>query len=177
MTFATWITLARLALVIPLSMGFEGLIPSSGTFWCYLLASSTDWIDGWVARKFDQASELGALLDPLVDKVLVTASLVGLLKTGLIPPWSVTLILTREFLVTGLRAVVVRQGLVMKASPIGKWKTVTQMVAIGGLLGRDLVPGALAPARALWWVAVLLTLVSAGEYLWSTRSVWSSREV
>ncbi len=177
MTVATWITLARLALVLPLSMAFEGCLPGTLAFWCFVLAASTDWLDGWVARRFDQTTELGALLDPLVDKVLVTASLVGLLQTQLIPAWTVTLILTREFLVTGLRAVVVRRGLVLAASPIGKWKTVAQMVAIGGLLGREWVPAALDPARMLWWVAVLLTIVSALEYLWSTRTVWKRPEV
>ena len=175
MTIATWITLARLALVIPLSLAFEGILPEAWAFWCFVVASGTDWLDGWVARRFNQTSELGALLDPLADKVLVTACLVGLLRSDLIPSWSVTLILAREFLVTGLRAVVARQGIVLAASSLGKWKTVAQMVAIGGLLGGKLLPTGLPSFHLVWWVAVGLTLLSALDYLWQTRIVWQKR--
>jgi CDP-diacylglycerol--glycerol-3-phosphate 3-phosphatidyltransferase len=171
MTIPNAITLARLALIVPLAIALEG----GYTLWAlglFAFASGTDWIDGYLARKLNQTSALGALLDPLVDKILVTTALAGLTYQGVIPAWSVTLVLSREFLITGLRAAAINAGIVLSASLWGKLKTVTQMAAILALLAAGTLLELTPFAQGLWWAAVLFTLGSGIEYLWQTRNIW-----
>lgn len=171
MTIPNAITLARLALVVPLAIALEG----GHQLWALALfafASGTDWVDGYLARRLNQTSALGALLDPLVDKILVTTALAGLTYQGVIPAWTVTVVLSREFLITGLRAAAINAGVVLSASWWGKLKTVTQMAAILLLLSVDALPGLMPVAQGVWWAAILFTIGSGLEYLWQTRSIW-----
>lgn len=167
MTIPNWITLARLLLIAPMVYFLE---VSGGNAWAlglFLLASMTDWVDGYLARKWNQTSVLGALLDPLADKMLVTGALSGLVHQGLVPAWAVTLVLSREFLVTGLRTAAINAGIVLAAGMSGKVKTVLQMAAIAFLLA-----GIQPYGTWIWDLAVLMTLYSGGEYLWQTRRIW-----
>ena len=156
MTLANKITLARLALIpiaaLLLLAGFWGLAAA-----VFLVLSFSDAIDGYVARKYNQVSELGKLLDPLADKVLVLTMLVGLTALGKADPLAVMLITAREFIVTSVRA-----NKIFGASPIAKWKTVVQIVAVFMLILN------LPLAELVLWLAVVLSLISGGAYLWQS---------
>jgi CDP-diacylglycerol---glycerol-3-phosphate 3-phosphatidyltransferase len=96
----------------------------------FLLAASTDGLDGYIARKRKQITKFGKFLDPIADKLLVTAALVALVQRGDLTGWAATIIISREFIVTGLRLVASAEGVVISASKLGKIKTVSQVVAI-----------------------------------------------
>ena len=133
MTAATWITVSRL-FVIPIFL-YVVQNPSSGDRWLalglFLVAALTDWLDGYVARRFNQVTDLGKFLDPLVDKLLIFAPLLVLIEWGTLPAWGVFLVLTRELTIAGWR---VNQSKISGANLWGKAKTVSQIVAISLLL-------------------------------------------
>jgi len=106
-------------------------------FWAALifsLASITDWVDGYLARKWEIVTVMGKFLDPLADKLIVMAAMIMLIPLQRIPAWAVFLIIARETLVTGLRSVASSEGIVIAASNLGKYKTIFQMVALIALL-------------------------------------------
>ena len=105
---------------------FAGLI--------FVIASVTDFFDGFIARKWDQMTKLGAILDPLADKMLMLAGFIGLMIIDRASAWAVFLILSREFFITGLRVVAVSEGKSVASTMAGKIKTVVQMIAIGFLI-------------------------------------------
>jgi len=125
----------------------------------FVVASATDFFDGYIARKFDQITTLGKILDPLADKMLTLAGFLGLMMLDRADPWAIYLILTRELFITGLRVSAVSEQIDISASWMGKVKTVVQMIAIGFLLMEW--PG----GTALLWAAVALTLYSGYEYV------------
>ncbi len=98
------------------------------------LAATTDFIDGWLARKWGIVTILGKFLDPLADKLIVMVALIMLIPLDRVPAWAVFLILAREMIVTGLRSIASAEGIVIAASDLGKYKTIYQMVAILGLM-------------------------------------------
>ncbi|MBD3841336.1 MAG: CDP-diacylglycerol--glycerol-3-phosphate 3-phosphatidyltransferase [Campylobacterales bacterium] len=125
----------------------------------FVIASVTDFFDGFIARRWDQMTKLGAILDPLADKMLMLAGFLGLVVLDRASAFAVFLILTREFFITGLRVMAVQEGKDVASSMAGKIKTVVQMIAIGFLVmnwpyGIELL-----------WLAVLLTLYSGYEYV------------
>lgn len=132
----------------------------------FVLASVTDFFDGYIARQWNQMTLLGAILDPLADKMLTLAAFLGLMLVGEASAWAIYIIIVRELFITGLRTVAVSENISVKASWAGKVKTVAQMVAIGFLLMRwpygDL----------LLWFAVFLTLYSGFEYLWGFKNAF-----
>lgn len=125
----------------------------------FVVASATDFFDGYIARTFDQITTLGKVLDPLADKMLTLAGFLGLMILGSASPWAIFLILTRELFITGLRVSAVAEGIDIAASWMGKIKTVIQMIAIGFLLMGW--PG----GTILLWIAVAFTLYSGYEYV------------
>jgi CDP-diacylglycerol---glycerol-3-phosphate 3-phosphatidyltransferase len=130
----------------------------------FCLAMSTDWFDGRIARSSGRTSELGSLLDPVADKLLVLTVLIVLIEPGVFPAWMVAAIVARELLVSGLRLAALERGVVLRARDLGKLKTWAQAVAaaIGGLAAAGLWSDSLA-----WWallVAVLLTWISGLDY-------------
>lgn len=134
----------------------------------FILASLTDWLDGVIARRRNQVTTLGTLLDPIADKLLVAAALVSLLAIGKIAAWIVVIIIGRELAVTGLRAVAAGVGVIVPASRMAKWKTVSQYVAITMLIlekGIGAAPFHAATIGVLW-VALALTIVSAVDYFY-----------
>jgi len=128
------------------------------------LAVLTDYLDGYFARRRNQVTRLGMLLDPLADKLLTAAAFLSLVEMGMVPAWMVMIILARELAVTGLRNLALSRGLVISASPLGKTKMVSQVVAIFLLLLSRPWPilGRLAPAGL--WMALLVTVVSGIDY-------------
>jgi len=125
----------------------------------FLIASITDFFDGFIARSWDQMTQMGAILDPLADKMLMLAGFLGLVYMGRASVFAVFLILSREFFVTGLRVVAIGENKNVSASLIGKIKTVVQMIAIGFLVMNWVY------ATQLLWIAVILTLYSGYEYI------------
>lgn len=129
------------------------------------LASLTDWLDGYLARRRGQVTWLGQLLDPIADKLLISATLVSLVQLNLAPAWMVAVIIGREFAITGLRSVAYARGLSMPASSLGKLKMVSQVVAILLLiLGWERMPLLLVAGQAALWVVLATALWSAVDY-------------
>lgn len=129
------------------------------------LASLTDWLDGYLARRRQQVTWLGQILDPLADKLLISATLISLVQLDLAPAWMVAVIIGREFAVTGLRSLAYSRGLSMPASRLGKLKMVSQVVAILLLLlGWERMPVLLLMGQAALWVVMATALVSAMDY-------------
>lgn len=129
------------------------------------VASLTDWLDGYLARRRKQVTTLGQLMDPLADKLLITAALVSLVQMELAPAWMVAIILGREFAVTVLRSVAHARGVTIPASPLGKFKMASQVVAILLLiLGSDHLQQFFVLGKVALWVAVLTAVVSAVDY-------------
>lgn len=139
---------------------------------CFLVAAATDWIDGWYARKYQQITKLGRILDPFVDKVIIIGTMIALCAqpgSGL-APWMVTVVAARELLVTSLRGLVEGAGGDFSAKQLGKWKMLVQCAAIVAVflsLMTASVPTWLFWTRGvLVWLAILLTVLSGLEYIW-----------
>ncbi len=129
------------------------------------LASFTDWLDGYLARRRKQVTPLGEFIDPLADKLLIIAAFISLVQMGLAPAWMVAVIIGREFTVTVLRSLAHARGATMPASPLGKVKMVAQVVAILALiLGKDHLQGFFVIGQVALWVVVVAALVSAADY-------------
>ena len=141
------------------------------------LAAFTDWLDGYVARRRQQVTALGQLMDPLADKLLITAALISLVQMGLAPAWMVMVILGRELGVTVLRSLVHARGVVIPASPLGKVKMVAQVVAILLLMLSNQVWLFLVPGLIALWVVLAVALWSAADYYRRYNRVLSNSNV
>ncbi|MBQ3585989.1 MAG: CDP-diacylglycerol--glycerol-3-phosphate 3-phosphatidyltransferase [Synergistaceae bacterium] len=131
----------------------------------FIVASITDAFDGYIARKYKLVTTLGKFIDPLADKVLVIAAMLALIELDRLPAWIVMVIITREFIVTGLRLVAAAEGVVIAASKGGKLKTVCQIIALIMLILN--IPGGMV----LMWVAMILTVWSGMDYLIKGSSI------
>ena len=145
--------------------------------WFFALASATDWFDGHLARRMGIETVFGKFLDPLADKLIVTAALIMILPFNRVPAWMVFVVLAREIIITGLRSIASSDGIVIQASDLGKYKTIFQLVAIIGLLlhydyhwffGIDhplLVVNMHNAGMFFFWIAFALTVWSGIDYL------------
>lgn len=137
----------------------------------FVVASVTDWLDGYLARKWQQTSNIGRMLDPIADKLLVSVVLLLLAAEGTIAGWSLwaaIIILCREILVSGLREYLAALKVSVPVSQMAKWKTTAQMIAIGFLLagpaGDKLLPFVTITGHALLWISAVLTLYTGYDY-------------
>ncbi|RLD12179.1 MAG: CDP-diacylglycerol--glycerol-3-phosphate 3-phosphatidyltransferase [Chlamydiae bacterium] len=158
----------------------------------FVIASISDWLDGYIARKLKITSDFGSLIDPLADKILISAALICfiIITPDIVKPWYVVVIISRDFLVTGLRLLAAKKDTIMAAESIGKHKTAWQMIAVISTLSflsyiefsryfperisnlvLDYVPFVL---RILYVVIVALTLISGALYLWRYRSLYKN---
>lgn len=157
----------------------------------FIVAAVSDWLDGYLARKMGLVTPLGKLMDPLADKILVSAAFVFFTEKGLCPVWVTALIIGREFLVTGLRQIAIEAGQVLAADRLGKWKTtfqlaylITGLIWLTGEKAGKLFPVveslkhlARPQADGGWlqpvflWAAVALTVISGWNYLWGSRNL------
>jgi CDP-diacylglycerol--glycerol-3-phosphate 3-phosphatidyltransferase len=154
----------------------------------FIVAAASDWLDGYLARKMGLVTPLGKLMDPLADKILVSAAFVFFTEQKLCPVWVTALIIGREFLVTGLRQIAIESGHVLAADRLGKWKTTFQLAyLITGLIWLTAAHAKQSAAlewlrnlaRPSWeggwlqplflWAAVALTVISGWNYLWGSR--------
>jgi CDP-diacylglycerol--glycerol-3-phosphate 3-phosphatidyltransferase len=164
-SFPNQLTVARTAAVPAVILLFAWDFPNHD-YWAtavFVLAMATDWLDGWWARRSGQSSDLGRLLDPIADKILVVGALI-MLVGQVLPAWMVAAIIVREFLVSALRLAALERGVVVSARDLGKVKTTAQAVAVtvGGLAAGGAVRDDAAWVACL--VAVILTWVSGLDY-------------
>jgi CDP-diacylglycerol--glycerol-3-phosphate 3-phosphatidyltransferase len=130
----------------------------------FLFATATDFFDGWLARRRGEITTLGTLLDPIADKLLISAAFVSLVELELAPAWMVVVILGREFAVSGLRAIASGQGIVIAASAWGKAKMFSQIVAASLLILATRHEIFLLPGKIALWIAVAISLISGIHY-------------
>jgi CDP-diacylglycerol--glycerol-3-phosphate 3-phosphatidyltransferase len=167
-TPANGITLVRLLATPVLLLAVLRFGPAWGTFLAWVALASTDFVDGWVARRQGTTTS-GAFLDPLADKVLVLGALVALAAGGQIGWWPVAIIAAREAVISGYRSVVARHGVSVPARRLGKAKTAVQDVAVGLILLPPTGLHHLWVGQTLLWVAVVLAIVSGAQYLVDSR--------
>jgi len=183
---ANWITIIRMTFIPVFLVVLLGRFGEQATWndwrpWLaaavFTVLAATDAVDGYVARTRNEVTTFGKFIDPLADKLLVTAALVGLVELGSLPGWVAIVIIGRELVVSGLRMVAVAEGVVIAASPWGKVKTVFQIVALVMFILKS------APLFAPWYVlvdgaawlvmaiALTLTVWSAADYFYRARTV------
>lgn len=143
-----------------MDFGFAGRITALILF---IVASFTDFLDGFIARKYKLVTNFGKFMDPLADKLLVCSGLICFTATGKIPAWMVIVIIAREFVISGFRLVAASGGLVIAANYWGKFKTVSQMIMII-LIILD-IPSLSLVTTIVTWIALILTVVSLEEYI------------
>ena len=139
----------------------------------FIAAALTDSLDGYLARKLHQVTKLGIILDPLADKLLITAALISLVELGAMTGWIAIVILGREFAVSGLRAVKAEEGIIIPASKMGKTKTVVQVIAVLLLILQSSYQHIISLPLGEWamYIAVIITVVSGIEYFYRFRMV------
>lgn len=132
----------------------------------FMVASITDYYDGYFARKYQAVSNMGKFMDPIADKILVTGVLIMLLYQGKVDPWMVLLILSRDTFIGGIRAVAAADQIIIDAKPTGKWKTALQMVGIPALIIGEIewIPYTAKIGYGLLWISVVLSITSGIEY-------------
>lgn len=173
------LAILRMVLVIPfvifLSLALEytdktGITMTMRVFAAIIFvgAAITDYYDGKIARKYNLITNLGKLLDPLADKILVISALVTLAKFSQISLWFVIIIIFRELLITGLRSIVAAEGVVIAAESLGKWKTAAQMIALTLII---LIPFSSTVNNILLLIPLILTVVSGVEYVLKCKNV------
>jgi CDP-diacylglycerol--glycerol-3-phosphate 3-phosphatidyltransferase len=135
----------------------------------FLAAAATDLLDGYLARRWKQVTTIGTLLDPIADKLLVSAALISLVQVRALPGWMAILIIGREFAVSGLRAIAAAEGYTIEASDLGKTKMFSQVVAISCMLLSVRHPALLRPGMILMWGVVFFAMLSAVSYF---RKFW-----
>lgn len=140
----------------------------------FLSAAATDLLDGYLARRWRQVTTIGTLLDPIADKLLVSAALIALVQVRLLPGWMAIVVVGREFAVSGLRAIAAAEGYTIKASDLGKTKMVSQVAAISCLLLSGRHPEFRLPGLALMWGVILFAVLSAVSYF---RKFWYKVDV
>jgi len=162
------LTLLRILLVPVVVVALLEETPNGDTIAAgvFALAALTDGLDGYIARSRDAITTFGKLMDPLADKLLVTAALVSLVSLGRLEAWVAMVIIAREFAVTGLRGVAAERGVVIHASWLGKVKTTLQVAAIIALIATDPAP---LGVDILVYVAVAFTVISGVDYFFGFR--------
>ena len=173
------LTLLRFILVFPFVIlmlgGYGG---AAGKWIClaiFCIASATDALDGYIARKYDLVTNFGKFMDPLADKLLVCSAMICLMAQGRLPAWVVLVIIGREFIISGFRLVASDNGIVIAASYWGKIKTICQMMMIILLLA-DLGGGIAVVEESLIILSVVLTVISLADYLYKNKQVLSLQD-
>lgn len=135
----------------------------------FILASLTDFVDGFIARKYNLVTNFGKFMDPLADKLLVCSALICLVEMGRIPAWIVIVIIAREFIISGFRLIASDNGVVIAANYWGKFKTVFQMIMVCLMIGN--IEKLQLITDIVMWISLALTVISLIDYIWKNRAV------
>jgi len=176
MNTANKLTVLRVCLVPVMILLMNAAATSAMIFAAavFAVASVTDLLDGYIARKHDQITDFGKFLDPIADKLLVISALVELVRAGTVPSWVAVVFIAREFIISGFRMVAAGKGEVISAGMLGKIKTILQMVAVPALMLRSLeMPFLGIMGNAALYAALLMTIWSCADYIWRNRGVFS----
>lgn len=148
-------------------------IPYNNIIACsiFIIASLTDFLDGYIARKYNLITNFGKFMDPLADKLLVGAALICLIESGQLPAWVVIIIISREFIISGFRLIASDNGVVIAASYWGKFKTVSQMAMVIVLILNIQLPIFQIIGIILMWISVILTIVSLIDYIIKNKNI------
>ena len=160
-------------LIVPFVMIMQITPDGNGRFAAlaiFIIASMTDFLDGYIARKNHLVTNFGKFMDPLADKLLVSAAMICLVSMDRLPAWMVIIIISREFAISGFRLIAADNGIVIAASWWGKFKTVSQMIMII-LLIANLGGIFTILEQTFMWVALILTVVSLADYIWKNKKV------
>lgn len=143
-------------------------------FIIFVVAAFTDLLDGHIARKYNLITNFGKIMDPLADKILVYSAFCCMVENGLIPAWMLIVILSREFIVGGMRTVAASEGIVVAAGMSGKIKTVLQMIAVPMLLLVGVIswPYWITASYILLWASLIMTVYSGVEYIMQNKGVF-----
>ncbi|MCC7341237.1 MAG: CDP-diacylglycerol--glycerol-3-phosphate 3-phosphatidyltransferase [Bryobacterales bacterium] len=147
-----------------ISVWGHGLSNESAALAVFLIAGLTDLLDGYLARRWKQVTTVGTLLDPIADKLLISAALIALVQVRVVPAWMVIVVVGREFAVTGLRSIAAAEGFTIQASELGKSKMVSQILAVVLLILSIQHESLRWPALAMMWLMVGFALVSGTQY-------------
>lgn len=189
MNLSNKITLSRIAILPIFMLGLEmgGISWNFVALFCFGYAAYSDWLDGMLARKYNWETDFGRFMDPLADKIFISAAFISFasIKELNVPAWMVTLILSREFMITGLRTLAVSKNVVLPAQKSGKFKTTFQLIAIGVIIAVSLVYDferagifrvsndvrlILANLPLIFmWLVVVLTVFSGASYIYDNR--------
>lgn len=174
MNLANKITIVRVFLV-PIFMLFLYSDLNYSTYYAaaiFIIASLTDTLDGYIARSRNLVTNLGKFIDPLADKLLVSAALISLVELGKIPAWVVVIIIAREFTITGFRTIAASEGVTIAASSLGKIKTITQLIAIISLLINNFPFNKINfPFDMIMvYISLFFTILSGIDYLYKNRN-------
>ena len=168
----TYVRIAAVPALVACLFFLKGDVARWSAFSLFVFAGITDWLDGYLARAWEQQSTLGRMLDPIADKLLVGAVLMMLVHDNTIGGWSIwaaIIILCREILVSGLREFLAELNVKIHVTQLAKWKTTMQMIALGVLLAgpaaEKIVPGIMTGGLVILWIAALLTLWTGYDYL------------
>ena len=173
------LTIARMIivpfLVIFLLTGWGGEANRYISLTLFVVASVTDWFDGYLARKNNLVTNFGKFMDPLADKLLVCSAMICMIELNRLPAWVVIIIIAREFIISGFRLIAAENGVVIAANYWGKFKTVSQMIMIILLLA-DLGGVFDVLAQIFIWLSVALTIISLITYIWQNKKVLSMQD-
>ena len=173
MNLPNTLTTIRMILIVPFVMIMQITPDGNGRFAAlaiFIIASMTDFLDGYIARKNHLVTNFGKFMDPLSDKLLVSAAMICLVSMDRLPAWMVIVIISREFAISGFRLIAADNGIVIAASWWGKFKTVSQMIMIILLIAN--LGGIFTILEQIFmWVALILTVVSLADYIWKNKKV------
>ena len=174
------LTVARMIivpfLVVFLLTGWGGDTNRYISLALFVVASVTDWFDGYLARKNNLVTNFGKFMDPLADKLLVCSAMICMIELNRLPAWFVIIIIGREFIISGFRLIAAENGIVIAANYWGKFKTVSQMIMII-LLILDFGGSVFGILEQIFiWLSLVLTVVSLITYIWQNKSVLSMQE-
>ena len=173
MNLPNTLTTIRMILIVAFVMIMQIAPDGNGRFAAlviFIIASITDFLDGYIARKNHLVTNFGKFMDPLADKLLVSAAMICLVSMDRLPAWMVIIIISREFAISGFRLIAADNGIVIAASWWGKFKTVSQMIMIILLIAN--LGGIFTILEKIFmWVALILTVVSLADYIWKNKKV------